>query len=91
MLEIKNRYHGNVREKHNRVGSNSDSGVSYLVAPSSFSDAQLLNLWADLGGDIYSYRCSHEHDCCGCVLYSKPYVVRVNSRAIVYQSFSRNV
>ena len=43
--------------------------------------------------NIRGYRCSCEHDCCGHVQYSAPYVLRHNKRNewLVDQSAVRNV
>jgi len=90
--KVKNRYHGNMREKHNQVSrATADSGLTFMITPAKLSDSEIIELWISQGYDATAYRCSHEHDCCACVFYGNVMIRRIGSRAIATQGFGINI
>lgn len=94
-FKIKTRKHGYMDTKHNQVTDN-ESGLYYMILPrtafgAQISDQAIKNLWTSLGGDIYRYRCSHEHDCCACYYQDALWIQRSGSRIIARQSFGINI
>jgi len=90
-VQILTRFHHYHGVKHNTSVDDADSGVHYLILPSSYSDHQCRIIWETLGGDADSRHCSHEHDCCACFFYSKIYIRRVGRRALITQTWGINV
>ena len=81
----------------NQKKDDSDSGTLWTVIPKRMfgvplymSAHKIEAIWQSLGGVLY-YRCSHGHDCCGCMMYNTPVVRHTRTRILIRQSYGRNV
>lgn len=67
------------------------SGHYFAVFPSTMRDEEIRDAWDAMGGDEAGYRCSHEHDCCACLLTWRLSIQRVGRRALAVQIWGLNI
>ena len=73
-------------------GDYGDSGVLWAVYPPKLSNDEISQMWEDTAGEWYGRDCGpHAGDCCGRIFKRSAWIQRRGSRALVTQSWGRDI